>query len=441
MKKKISIIKEFFAEKIWCEDFKTKNIFLRALIYLCRIIIITLKNFHSDKCLLRASSLVYTTLLSLVPVLALSFSLLKAFGFQNRLNFFLSTFLSPIGDRGSEITEYIITYVDNTNFASLGFFGLAGIIIAVVLVMSNIEKTFNDVWNIKKSRHLFRKFSDYFSVLLVGPLFIIISIGIIASLESNWLINRYFADTIFSTLFFSLLKSMPFILLTLTFTFIYLFLPNKRVKFYSGLIAGVITSFLFIQSQLYYNYFAIISVKYNAIYGAIAQIPLFLVWIYICWIIILLGAEISYSVQYYKTYIGKYSSSDISQKEFEIIAFSIYFLLIKYFKENKTLKLQDIIEILKIPEKIIKQVILVLSRLNFIIISEQDETILVLRNNPETLTISNFFDTIKTYKENKDETLITENQMKSFNEYILKNFNNKFINLDAKYLNTIIPSV
>lgn len=440
MKKNITIINEFFSEKIWCKDFENKNFFIRLFIYLCRIIIITFKNFHGDNCLLRASSLVYTTLLSLVPVLALSFSLLKAFGFQNRLNIFLNTFLSPIGERGSEINEYIITYVENTNFASLGFFGLAGLIISIILVMSNIEKTFNDIWNIKKSRHIFRKFSDYFSVLLIGPLFIIISIGIIASLETNWIVNKFFINGFLSSLFFSFLRSMPLILLTLTFTFIYLFLPNKRVKFLSGLIAGIITSLLFIQSQLYYNYFAVISVKYNAIYGAIAQIPLFLIWIYICWVIILLGAEISYSIQYYKSYIGKYISSEISQKEFEIISFSIYFLLIKYFNENKIFKLQHAIEILRLPEKIIKQVVVTLSKLNFLIISEQEDTVLILKTNPDNITISQFFDTIKKYKDNKDEVLITDKTINDFNKIIYNNFNKKIVEIDITQFQNILPN-
>lgn len=439
MKKKITKLKDFFSNKIWCKDFKDTNFFVRSIIYICRIAIITFKNFYSDHCLLRSSSLVYTTLLSLVPVLAVSFSLLKAFGFQNRLNIFLSTFLTPIGERGQDISNYITTYVDNTNFASLGFFGLAGIIIAVILVMSNIENTFNDIWNIKKSRSLFRKIADYLSVLLIGPLFIIISIGIVASLESNWFVNKFLIDSIFSTIFFLVLRAMPLILLTLTFTFVYLFLPNKRVKFYSGFIAGLITSLLFIQSQLYYSYFAVISVKYNAIYGAIAQIPLFLIWIYICWIIILLGAEISYAIQYYKSYIGKYTSSEISQKEFEIISFSIYFLLIKHFNENKIFKLQDAIDILQLPEKIIKQVVLALAKLNFIILTEQEDTILILRNNPDNITISDFFDTIKKYKENKDEILVEEENITNFNNIIHQNFNKKIVELDFNIFNKIIP--
>lgn len=431
-------IKKFLFRDIWSEEIKNKNFLIKILIYILRIIIITVNNFIEDKCILRASALVYTTLLAIVPILALSFSILKGFKVHFKLQTILNNFLAPLGDKAYEISQNIVIYVNKTNFASLGFIGLLFLIVTVISVMSTIEKSFNEIWNVKKSRYLSRKFSDYISIIVIGPTLIILSMGIIATLQAKWFTSQFFLKSVFGVFILFLIKLLPFILLTLTFTFIFVFIPNTKVKFYSGFFAAIITALIFIKIELYYNYFSVISVKYNAIYGMMALIPLFLIWIYICWLIVLFGAEISYAIQNCKTYTGKFGTINLSHREIEFIAFIIYYFFSKNFQNNKSFSLTDVIDKLKLPERIIKQTIFILAKSGFLTVQEENGNYILPLQNPDSVHIKEFIERLKYYKEER-EFIISKKILNEFDILLSsENINKKVLEIDENLIKNFL---
>jgi len=246
---------------------------------------------------LRAMSLVYTTLLSMVPLLALSFSVLKAFGVHNQVEPLLFDFLSRMGEQGIEIGQTIMGFVNNIKVGVLGAAGLLLLFITVISLIQKIERSFNYIWRIEHSRQLSRRFSDYLSVILVGPVLIFTSIGILASIKNaaivNYLSNIFLigdAIQIVGTL-------LPFMLIIGAFCFVYIFMPNTRVNLKAAFLGAVIAGFLWESTSWLFASFVASSGNYSAIYSSFAILVLFMIWLYLGWIILLLGANIAFYFQ------------------------------------------------------------------------------------------------------------------------------------------------
>jgi len=247
---------------------------------------------------LRAMSLVYTTLLSMVPLLALSFSVLKAFGVHNQIEPLLFDILSRMGEQGIEIGETIMSFVNNIKVGVLGAAGLLLLFITVISLIQKIERSFNYIWRIEKSRQLARRFSDYLSVILVGPVLIFSSIGIIASIKNAALVQYLSTFFLFDGAIHLIGAVLPYILIISAFCFIYVFMPNTRVNLKSAFIGAVVAGFLWETTSWLFASFVASSGNYSAIYSSFAILVLFMIWLYLGWIILLLGANIAFYSQY-----------------------------------------------------------------------------------------------------------------------------------------------
>jgi len=246
-------------------------------------------NFMEHKCLLRAAALSFTTILSLVPLFALAFAILKGLGVQNTLE---PIILEHLTAGSGEVAGRIISYINNTKMASLGAIGLAALVITVISLLGSIEDAFNGIWGVDENRSPYRRFSDYLSVVVSGPLLLLAATSITTSLQSQslvqWLISRaYFGDLV---LF--MFRIVPYFSVWLAFVFLYLFIPNTRVKFGSALVGGILAGTAWEVAQWGYIHFQIGVAKYNAVYGTLAALPVFMVWIYTSWIIVLFGAVV-----------------------------------------------------------------------------------------------------------------------------------------------------
>ena len=235
------------------------------------------RRFIADKCQLRAFALTYVTLLAIVPFLALIFSMSKAFGaFDPVRSIVLEKAVVT-----QEIVTKIIDIAGKTSLKTLGIVGLGFLIWTLILVLGTIERSFNDIWGIKRSRNIFRKFTDYLGVILICPILALCATGVNAFLSNSGLV----------------LRMAPYLSMWLVFTFIYMFMPNTKVKFSSALTAGIIGGTLWQFAQWGYIHFQIGVSRYSIIYGTFASIPVFLIWLHISWLIVLLGAEISFVYQ------------------------------------------------------------------------------------------------------------------------------------------------
>jgi len=290
----VSKLQQTLDKLLWHTELKSVNKVQSFLIQTLRIFYGTLQDINSGLPSLRAMSLVYTTLLSIVPLLAVSFSVLKGFGVHNQLEPALANLLEPLGEKGIQISQTIITFVDNIKVGVLGSIGLLFLIFTVLSLVKKIESAFNATWNIPVTRNIVQRFSNYLSVILVGPLLLFTSAGITASFNSSAVINKFLSIEPFGSILLFLGELVPYILTAISFTLIYLLIPNTKVRFKSALYAAVFATLLWKTIGALFTNFIVNSTNYTAIYSSFAILIIFMIWIYISWLIILTGASISY---------------------------------------------------------------------------------------------------------------------------------------------------
>jgi membrane protein len=217
-------VHDYFVKEIWSVNTDSLGIVRAFSIKILRLFYVTAREFSEGYLTLRAMSLVYTTLLSLVPLLAVSCSVLKAFGVHNQIQPILLNFLGALGPRGEEITYKIIGFVENMKVGVLGTLGLSLLIYTVISLIQKIENAFNAIWRIGKSRSLARKFSDYMSVILIGPVLMFSALGLTASISSAAVIQKIMSIEPFGSVLFFAGKLIPYFFVCAAFTFIYSFI-------------------------------------------------------------------------------------------------------------------------------------------------------------------------------------------------------------------------
>jgi membrane protein len=292
----------------------------RILLKVVQFAVLILRNFWLDNCLLRGSALAFTSILSLVPLLALAFALLKGFGVQNQVE---PLVLEQLSGGSQEVVEGIIRYINNTNMRTMGVFGLITLLVTAITLLDNIEDAFNTIWGVKATRSFRRKFSDYLSVLISGPILIFTAVSVTTFLESQaafkWLVRTsYLGDIVLS-----LLQLLPYLVVWIALSFLYLFIPNAAVRFRSALVGAVVAGTCWQIAQWWYIHLQVGVARYNAIYGTLAVLPIFMVWIYVSWLIVLLGVEIVYAHQNIRSLRREMRVGTLSHRAREILSLAI----------------------------------------------------------------------------------------------------------------------
>lgn len=246
---------------------------------------------------LNAMSLSYITLLSLVPLLAVSFSVLKAFGSDRVIAPFLSAILEPLGSSATELTAQILTFVSNIKVGVLGAVGIAMLFFTVVTLMQKIESVFNSIWHVGQLRQLTTRLPMYLSVLMVGPVLVLAATGLTASLLANPIVSDFTQHSFLRDVLTSMAWLVPFMVWVAVFTFIYAFVPNTSVRFSAALAGGIVAAILWNGIGLAFGSMIASSTQYTAIYSAFASLILFMVWLQLAWLIVLLGVTVSYAWQ------------------------------------------------------------------------------------------------------------------------------------------------
>ncbi len=270
---------------------------------LYRATVIANARYRNDVLNLQAMSLTYSTLLSLVPFLAVMFSVLKAFGVQNVLEPFLAQMLQPLGAEASSVTNKIINFVENIRIGILGAAGLALLFYTVVTLVAKIEDALNQIWRSPHSRSWGQRTTAYLSVVLVGPVMVFTALALTASAQSYWLVARLFKIGFVSYVFTLTTSVMPFVLLCATFTFLYKFIPYTKVRLRSALVGGAAAGILWQLVGVGFAAFVANSAQYAAIYSSFAIMIVFLIWLYVGWLIFLVGAEVAYFHQHPHAFI------------------------------------------------------------------------------------------------------------------------------------------
>jgi membrane protein len=295
-------IKQFVQRNLWTADLRSLHGASRVAVQTIRLAAAVSLEFRHRLLDARAAGLVYTTLLSLVPFLAVVFSVLKAFGVHHQIEPVLAQLLEPLGPKGQEITQQVIGFVDNLKIGVLGVVGVAGLLYTTYSLIDKVEQSLNAIWQVRHGRSWTRKFTDYLSVVLVGPVLVVTALGLLASVQSQTLVQRVLHFEPLGSWVVALAKFVPFFLLAGVFSFIYKFVPNTQVRLPSALVGGASAALLWGLAGMAFAKFVAGSGQYGAIYSGFAIVLLLLIWLYAAWLIVLVGAQVAFFHQHPTAY-------------------------------------------------------------------------------------------------------------------------------------------
>jgi membrane protein len=357
---RIQQIINFFEKDIWKISVKDKHPVFSFLVKQGRILFIAARGFYEDKIQLRASALSFYTMLSIVPILALVFGIAQGFGLQEYLKTILVEKFQEHEDMLKMLLGFVEKYLGRINQGYITGIGLVILFWSVMKVLGNIEDSFNGIWRIKKSRMFTRKFTDYISLVVIAPVLLIIAssfnLSRLTSISDSIPFLRYL-DSFLKLM----VTALSLTLIWFVFTLIYIVIPNTKVKFVPALIAGIIAGTMFQLLQWGYVNFQSLLSSYGAIYGTFAALPLFMMWLELSWLIVLLGAEISYAYQNAILYEQEAEGAYVSLKDKKILTLLVTKRIVRNFVEGlPAMNAAEIAQDLAIPVRIVRDIIYVL---------------------------------------------------------------------------------
>ena len=349
---------KFLVEDMWRITGNEVSGGRRRLINLAKTIYISVRRFQEDNLMSRASALTYSTLLAVVPALALIFAIAKGFGFRNIIESQLFDYIPAQREALSHALTFVDAYLEHAQSGVFVGIGLIFLFWTVISLMGNVEKALNDIWQVK-SRSFHRKVTDYTSMFVILPVLMIASSGLSLFVSSG--INNSAYLSIISPLVQFLLSFAPYFLTCMLFTGIYLLVPNTKVKFLNAFIAGIICGTIFQGFQYVYISGQIWVSKYNAIYGSFAFLPLFLLWMQLSWLICLFGAVLSFSAQNIRNYDYENDTKNISRFYKDFFSILIASIVVKRFERGeRPLTQEEISNRYRIPVKLTGQILTLL---------------------------------------------------------------------------------
>lgn len=332
-------------EDIWMMSDKNMSVFQRYGFNILKTILLSIQGFKRDDCPLRASALTLYTLLSIVPVIALLFGVAKGFGFEKKLEEHLLEQTSENDTMMLQLIEFSQNMLSSTKGGVVAGIGIIVLFWSVIKVIGNIEESFNYIWKINKDRPLGRKLSDYLSLMMLAPVLLIASSSITVFVKTKiaWFIEVIHLPEFGTKLVLFAMSFSPLLIMSLLFTFIFLFMPNQKISVKAGIIAGIITGILYQLVQSAYLSLQIGVSSYNAIYGSFAALPLFLVWLQLGWMVVLFGCQISFYVHNFESYRHNKKFSNLSFELKKNIAIQVLRNIVMRFANADTATSAEVI--------------------------------------------------------------------------------------------------
>lgn len=366
----------------------------RWLWHVSRVIFAVVRDLSQGNLTLHAMSLVYSTLLSLVPLLALSFSVLKALGVHNQLEPLLYQFFAPLGDEGIELAQRVLTFVDNIKVGVLGSLGLGFLVYTVITVVQKVETAFNQVWRVPELRSLGQRFSNYLSVILIGPVLVVSALGVTATLWDSSFVRMLREMETLGTFLTFLSRMMPYLLVILAFSFVYSFVPNARVKVRNALIGGLVAGVAWQTTGLIFASFVVGATNYQAIYSGFAVGILLLIWMYISWLILLIGSAISYYSQFPEQVTRRYDVHTSAEVE-EQAGLRLMVWVGRAFDQGRTLPMQEAYDRLNLPTQISRRIMIKLKDHGLIRYAGQEANELVPGRSLDQISLNELLDVLR----------------------------------------------
>jgi membrane protein len=393
-------IQNFFVRGLWDVDLNSLSRYRVFIIKFLRLLYVAVREFTEGHITLRAMGLVYTTLLSIVPLLAVSFSVLKGLGVHNQIEPLLLNFLSPLGTKGEEISTKVIGFVGNIKVGVLGTLGLSMLFYTVISLIQKIESALNAIWKIKKSRSFARRFSDYTSIILIGPVLIFSAMGLTASVMNTRVLQGIISVELFGAAIYLAGKIIPYLLVCAAFTFIYSFVPNIKVKFRSALAGGLFAGILWETTGWAFASFVVSSTKYTAVYSGFAILIMFLIWLYLSWLILLVGAEVSFYHQYPQFLTVKKETLLLSNRLKERLAILVMFLIgDNLYHNRKPWNLDSLLNQLNFPLEPVQDVLTALEDHGFLLQTGDDPPAFLPAKDLENIKLREILSSVRIAEE------------------------------------------
>jgi membrane protein len=343
---------------------------------------------------LRAMSLVYTTMLSIVPLIALSFSVLKGLGYHRELEPVLYSFLEPLGDKAYDLTNQVMSFVDNVRGGVLGSIGLIFLLYTVISMVQKVEESFNFVWRVEQPRSFGRRFSEYLSVMIIGPAIIVAALGVLASMTNSSIMRTIAGYEPFGTVLLMFGRLTPYILVFGVFTFLYAFIPNTAVRLRAAAIGGLVAGVGWVASGMVLASFFSRSGGTMVIYAGFAIVIVALMWLYVSWLVLLLGAQLAFYVQNPQYLRPGRGEIQLNASLRERVALSIMYLVVHDFGGTKQRwSINRLAEHLDLPAAALGPIVTALERRNLLLVVEDDTW--VPARDPAAIALVDVLDAVR----------------------------------------------
>jgi len=334
-----------------------------------RIIVLAARGFYNDKVQLRASALTFYSLLSIIPIVAIVFAIAKGFDVDNNIKIFIQEKFPTQQDNFKWLLTEAEIAIKGTSGGYMAGIGIIMFFWSVMSLLNNIESSFNHIWQVRTSRAWHRKFTDYLTIMLIAPVFIILSSGInlfISTKLPEYMSNAPILD-FFKPVISFLVKFAPYLLSWIALTVLFIVMPNAKVKFVPALISGIISGTILQGIQWLYIDLQFGITKLGYLYGSFAAVPLFIVWMQSSWIVVLLGAEISFANQNVSRYEMESEALNISNYQKRALVILIMHMIIRNFSRGeKPISSSYIAANLKIPVRLSRDILQDMSSANLV---------------------------------------------------------------------------
>jgi membrane protein len=369
----ISQMVQFFNTGIWEIRLRDLHPVKAFGIKSLRVILLASRGFFRDHCQKTASVLTYYSLLNVVPVVAVAFAVAKGFGLEKLIEKQIHQ-MAAKANWQADITTQIISFsrklLEQTKGGLIAGIGVILLFWTVISILGKIEESFNEIWEVNKSRTLIRKFSDYIALLALGPFLLIISSSatVLVTSQMKVIVTKIIFLGVFSKVIFLFLNLLPYMSIWILLMLLYLIMPNTRISLRSAILGGVVAGTIAQIVQWVYIKFQIGVASYGAIYGSFAALPLFLAWIQMSWMIVLFGAQIAYSSKHYETFGFHPDYARMSFYSKKVLMLRIFHLLTKKFSlGEKPLNISQIAHTLEIPVRLVRHLLLELSEVGLVV--------------------------------------------------------------------------
>jgi len=389
-------------DRLWRDDLRELRGWRCVPIIAARLTVVLTRQLIGGELNLRAMSLVYTTLLSVVPLLAVSFSVLKGFGVHNQVEPLLLKFLAPLGPKGVELSNNVIGFVENIKVGVLGSLGLLFLLYTVVSLIQKVESSFNYVWQVERLRGLAQRFSSYLSVILIGPVLVFAALGFTATAMNNTLVQQLMSVPLLGYLVLRFGELVPYLLVIAAFTFIYVFIPNTRVKLGAALVGGIVAGILWQSSGWAFAAFIAGSTKYAAIYSGFAIVILLLIWLYLNWLVLLLGAQVAFYAQYPQYLTREPVRLRLSNRLRERLALQIMFMVADHhLRKLKPWTAETLVHRLGLPVQPVHHVIELMLDAGFLSETSDEPPAYLPRQDVDTIRLADLYEVVRSAGESR----------------------------------------